>query len=326
MVYTRPWPLPPRSAAATLHHLTDTHVGYGDPYDVDDTAKKMAAARDMRSAFVRGIDGQIHTGDITDDGGGTDANEATQDARALEFLAAMEREGVPSVWCVGNHDLRDRDGETGGRLPYTTDAWEWAYGRPANGVVDMGEVRVVHFAPPQLTWAQDEANRWIIAPERLEWLDKQCRESNRPVILANHYPLAELNESFGWGSGSYLNPRGDIAAIIDANPSVAGMICGHTHYQTTDVRSTEILTIGSRRIVHIVGPSLAVTGPPEHTGYADSAPVPQRSLYISILDPTRWQIRYRTHTPGLWEDIEGWRVTELDVSAGTEIHTQGGTA
>lgn len=325
MVYTRPWPLPPRDALATVHQITDSHMGYGDPYNVDDTAKKMAAARDMSSVFIRHLDGWVHTGDITDDGGGTDPGEATQDARSLDWLAQVDP-GLPSVWCPGNHDLRDRDGDIGSNPAYTTDAWEYAYGRPANGVVDMGGVRVVHFAPPQLTWDQDQANGWAISPERLSWIDQQCQAADRPVILANHYPIAEVNESHGWTASSYLQPRGNIAGIIDANPTVAGMICGHTHYETTDVRSVEALTIGSRRIIHIVGPSLALTGPPMHTGYADSVSVPQRSLYISVLDPTRWQIRYRSHTPGRWEGVDGWRVTTIDSITGEETRSQGGTA
>jgi hypothetical protein len=222
--------------------------------------------------------------------------------------------------------LRDREANLGGHQPYSRAAWEYVYQRSANSVVDMGESRVITFAPDRHTWdaAEKKATPWTIPPHTLAWIDAQAQQSDRPVILANHYPLEQMNLEAGLSApGASVEPRSGLDEVIEANPTIAGMLTGHRHLAVSYKRVATVLTVGKRSIIHLCGPSSAFSKYASTVPYADPS-APQYSLYVSILEPTRWQVRFRTHTPGAWADIDGWRVTELDSAAGTVTHTEGG--
>lgn len=322
----RPWPNPPTDAAATIHQITDSHIGYSDPYATQgswDKSKIYAATNDINSGFISTVDGLVHTGDITDDGGGIGPGEGAQDGTAIQWLASLyhQRPDLPTVICPGNHDLWDRVTNLGSGLQYSSQAWEHVYQREANGVTDIGEVRVVHFTPPTMD-VNDDSN-WRISKGRLEWIDRQCQDTHRPVVLATHYPLQEMNLQNGVASGgSSLSPSDEMNQIIESNPNVIGMLTGHRHLAASYVRVATVLTIGSRNIVHLCGPSLALSLYDGTAQYGQPL-APQYSLYVSILDQDQWQVRLRSHTPARWGDIDGFRIIELDRKAASVSHSNG---
>lgn len=306
MAYTRPWPVPP-SDVTTLYHLSDSHIGYSSPYDQSpvgwDYTKSTAMLADIDSALVRGVDGVVHTGDITDDGGGPSSTEQGQDEFALDWLPQLYP-GVPSAWCIGNHDIWDRPSASRAE-------WESVYGRSANGAVDMGHVRVLHFAPD----AHRRGDEWTIPPETLAWLDTAVQGSDRPVILVNHFPLFELG-------GGGPKPTAPITALIADNPKVIAHLCGHQHYTVTDTRTVSLLTFGARKVMHVCGPSVGMSGA-GGVGYAGLGSAPMWALYVSVLSDTRFDIRYRRHSAHAWDGPNRWRVQAVDAAAGTITSTMG---
>lgn len=321
----RPWPNPP-SGGTTLHHITDSHVGYSDPYTKTpwDKQKVMAMADDVNSGFIRHITGMVHTGDITDDGGGTGPGEGAQDGNAIEWLNRLysDRPDIPKVIAPGNHDLWDRIQNLGSGLAYSSAAWEHAYGLPANGVTDIGDVRVVHFSPPTMDINED--SRWEISTGRLQWIDQQAKATSRPVVLATHFPLPELNLQNGLSSpGPAISPQSELDQVIESNSNIIGFLSGHRHLAASYVRVASVLQIGSRNIVHLCGPSVAFSLHDGGAAYAQPF-APQFSLYVSILDTDRWQVRLRSHTPARWADFtNGYRVIELDRKTGERSNSNG---
>lgn len=293
MTQTRPWPLPTppddTDAALTVHHVSDTHIGYR-PWSHAE-ADHMAA--DIAHGLIPPVDVLVHTGDIVD---GPDL--PTEDTYAKTWLAAAAKD-APSVWAVGNHDIRDR-------TPHTRAAWEAVYGRPANTYLDVAGWRIV-------TWAVDTHvtnTNWVIPDATWDWLDAVIGAAPGPVLLAEHYPLWEL----GVTDVNCVQPAARMADLISAHPNIAGMLAGHMHWEIEDPRQAKFVAVGSRALFPVVTDVSSMLSISELTR-DQSAQLQSISTYITM-HPDRWELRYRFHGRHGWGGPAGLRVTTLHLGTG----------
>lgn len=300
MVETRPWPIPAGTLAVdgsvTIQHVSDTHFGYRSWSHQEGDHQR----RDIEQGLIPPITAFVHTGDIVDG-----PNLPTEDAYAKSWMTAAAK-GVPSVWCMGNHDLRDRS-------PNTRAAWESVYGRSANSFVDVAGWRIV-------TWAVDSHvtnTDWIIPAATWTWLDSVIGAAPGPVLLADHYPLWEL----GVAQVNAVQPASRMAELISDYPHIAGMIAGHMHWEIGDARAAKFVPVGNRSLFPIITDVSSMLSISPLTR-DQSAQLPSISTYVTMW-PDRWEVRYRLHGRHGWGGPAGMRVTTLHLDTGLVEHTMG---
>jgi 3',5'-cyclic-AMP phosphodiesterase len=293
---TRPWPVPPLllEGGLTVHHISDTHIGYR----AWSHAESAHMLRDLNDGLIPPVDVCVHTGDIVD---GPDL--PTEDPYARSWLTSAAK-GAPSVWAVGNHDLRDR-------TPTTRAAWEAVYGRPGNTYVDVAGYRVVTFTVDSHTINAD----WVVPEATWSWLDQVTAAAPGPVVLAEHFPPWEL----GVAEMNALQPPERFAELVSDHPQIVGMLAGHMHWEPSDERSAVMLQVGNRTnfpVLTDVSSMLSISG----LSRDQSAQLPSVSAYVTIL-PDLWEVRYRHHGPHAWSGPGGMRVTRLHLDTGEETRT-----
>ena len=213
--------------------------------------------------------------------------------------------GVPSLWVPGNHDLWDRPN----RL---RSEWESVYGRPGNSYLDLPSgLRIVGFCPdfhtsPDATWQLDSGT--------LAWLDSACGSTSNPVLLADHYPPAEL------GFSSTIQPADAFTDLVSSHPNICGMLTGHLHLNIDTAQSTNLLTIGNRTNFPVVSDVSSIFSQ-TLTDRSQSARVPTISWFVTVY-PDRWLIHYRSHGAQHWTGPLGLGVTTMDLATGTITHNR----
>lgn len=306
MTTTRPWPSPaqarpwpvPSAEATTIHHVSDGHYGYRiwstDEYD------HMRA--DILNGLIPAVHASVNTGDISDGTYNTSGIPlATQDAYLLVWLADVAK-GVPTLWAPGNHDYRDRP-------PYTKEAWEAVYGQSVLSVLDLADYRLIAFGPDYYT---GNSSPWVIPEATWAWIDAQIQASPNPVILVNHYPPSEL---VAGNTLLSVQPPAAFTDLVDANPAVVGLLCGHMHFELDSYQAAQFVTLGSRTVPVVCDVSSMLSLP---YGYDrdKSGQVPSWSAYVSLLGD-RWEIRYRGHGPRAWTGPGGARLTTMRLDTAT---------
>ena len=301
----RPWPIPSCNAfdqlpdgCILINHVSDTHFGYR-PWSFDEGDHML---RDIQQGLIPPVDVMVHTGDMIDDVSSYCGVSplATQDSYTLNWLPAAAK-GAPNLWVPGNHDYWDRPN----RL---RSEWESVYGRPANSFVDVAGWRIVGFAPSVHT---SPDNLWTIEQATWDWLDQVCASAPGPIILADHYPPQELEGS------NYVDPPGNLDALIAGYPSIAGMLTGHEHYNIEAGNSVRFLPLGGRQLPVISDVSSLFSQ--SIASRDQSARVPTISCYITAM-PDRWEIRYRSHGAHRWTGPLSQRVTTMDLATATVAH------
>lgn len=293
MTETRPWPIPP-SDGLLIHHVSDTHFGYRPwSYGEGDSMQD-----DLLDNLVPAADVFVHTGDIVD-GEADQLSHAREDAYALRWLHRAAR-GAPSLWAMGNHDVRER-------RVHTRAEWERIYRRPANTFVDVQGVRLVTFAVDTFT---GNSTPWVVPAETWAWLDTVIAAASGPCILVDHYPPAEL----GVGSANHVQPASSLNDLVSGHPNIMGMLCGHMHSELDDPNAAQFLTIGGRALPVLtdISSMLSLDG----RSRDQSAQIQSHSAYVTVLED-RWEVRYRAHGTHAWSGPEGQRVTTLDLASGT---------
>lgn len=285
---TRPWPLPP-SGGLLIHHVSDTHFGYR-PWSYDESEHLQD---DLLDNLVPEPDVFVHTGDITE------AGAHVEDAFALRWLHRAAR-GRPSLWAMGNHDVR-------ARTVHTRATWERTYRRAANTFVDVDGVRLVTFAVDDFT---GNTTPWVVPSATWAWLDTVVGAASGPVILVSHYPPSDL----GVAPENHIQPDASLDALVDGHPAIVGMLCGHMHWDLDDPRAAKFATVGGRSIPVLTDISSMLS----LDGYSrdQSARLQSHSAYVSVL-PDRWEVRYRAHGTHAWSGPSGLRVTTLDLATGS---------
>lgn len=282
---SRPWPLLPDDGL-TLHHISDTHIGYR-PWSYAESDHMLD---DLNYGLIGPVDAMVHTGDIVDG-----ADLGTEDVYAEGWLYDAAR-NAHSLWAMGNHDVRTR-------VPHTRAAWEHAYGRSANTFLDVDGYRIVTWAVDDHTWDDD----WIVPDATWDWLDDVIGAAPGPVVLAQHFPPWELTN---WRVNS-LQPSAKLADLVGTYPAVAGMLCGHMHWEIEDTRAARFVEIGGRSLPVLtdVSSMLSIDGQSRDI----SAQFQSYSAYVTLYSD-RWEVRYRAHGTHGWSGPAGQRVTTLGLA------------
>lgn len=294
---SRPWPVP-SAEATTIHHVSDGHYAYRSW----STAEHDHMRADILDGLMPAVHASVNTGDISDGTYNTSGLPLdVQDAYLVPWLHDVAK-GVPTLWTPGNHDYRDRP-------PYTKEAWEAVYGQPVLKVLDLADYRLIGFGPDYYT---GNGSWWVIPDSTFAWIDAQAQASPNPVIIVNHYPPAELVDGNNWLS---VQPPDAFTAVIDANPKVVGLLCGHMHYELDSFQAAQFVTLGSRTVPVVCDVSSMLSLP---SGYSRdmSGQVPSTSAYVSLLGD-RWEVRYRGHGPRAWVGPGGARLTTMDLATAT---------
>lgn len=297
MTSTRPWPIPSSPDDGILiHHVSDTHFGYRSwSY-----AESDHMTDDLLDNLVPPADVFVHTGDITDHGA------PAEDAYAQRWLKRAARDR-PSLWAMGNHDVRDRGN-------HTRAEWERLYRRSANTFVDVGGVRLVTFAVDSFTGT---STAWVVPAATWTWLDGVVSAAPGPVILVDHYPPSEL----GVAAENYLQPASTFDTFVGDHPAVIGMLSGHMHFGLTDPSAAAFWTIGGRSIPVLCDIS-SMLSLPGGLSRDQSAQVQSHSAYVTVQEG-RWQVRYRAHGTHAWSGPSGMRVTTLDLATAAVSRSMG---
>ncbi len=176
--------------STVLAHLSDTHFDGGDR-----ASFRARQAMDHLNSLPGHLDAIIVTGDITDHGLPSEAEEAEK------VLASPT---VPVYMCPGNHD---------GYTPYDG---------PLNRAFDIGGIRLL--MADSVLQGRDEG---LLAPETLQWLRSELSAAAGPVLIGLHHPPADLHQPFI--DNIKLSNSGELAAIVTAHPQVLAVLCGHAH-------------------------------------------------------------------------------------------------
>lgn len=255
---------------------------------------------DILTGLIPPVDGFVITGDITDNA------LATEDSYAKSWLTAAAK-GKPSMWVMGNHDVRDAAG--------TRANWEKRYGRAANTVTDIpgpdGGIRLVGFGADVNTWAKTgDDSPWTIPDSTWSWIDDQCSSATTPVVLCCHYPPWEL----GYSLINSIQPVSRLDDLVSKYPGIVGMLVGHMHLEITDKKSDSFVQLGGRDhfpVIMGVSAMLSISGLVQD----QSARLPSISKYVTFHED-RWEVRYRLHGPHSWGGPGGFRMTTLNIPTG----------
>ena len=339
----RDWPLPTNSAMAGntfVNFVTDTHYAYMPWSD----RQLINMAYDVKKGLIPTPDAFLHGGDICDSPGehGYQPGDSTklkdQDDFMLTYkggwLNNMNPNNVPSLWCMGNHDVRRRS-------PSTRAKWEGIYGRSANQVLDLPNMRIVMFAPDSHIYYYSDNPKhdtgWNIPDATWDWIDQQIGGTTKPVLLLNHYPPAELANVNDRYSAFADNPYGTLflnkktksggsttstsnlvnpwvtyklADIVSSHSNIAGFVCGHMHFLDSDPRMASFQVIGNKTLPVISGPSpVHQTSNDRKWGHRNIT----KSLYMNFT-PDHWEIRYRYHSAARWDGPDMGRITTMNLS------------
>lgn len=333
-----------KAGGTFVNFVTDTHYAYMPWSD----KQLLNMAYDVKKGLIPKPDAFLHGGDMCDSPGenGYQPGDSTKLKNQDDFMLTYKggwlnnmANGVPSLWTMGNHDIRRRN-------PHTRVHWESIYGRKANDVLDLPHMRIVMFAPDSHVYYYANSTKndtgWPIPDATWDWVDQKIGETSKPVMLLNHYPPAEManeNERYPQGGDSmyntyYLNKKTatggstggttnipkpwvsyKLADIVSAHSNVTGFMCGHMHFVDHDPRMASFQHIGNKIIPVICGPSPTLQ-------FSDNRKWGHRattkSLYVNMT-PDHWQIRYRYHSAAMWSGPNGARMTTMDLANHTIV-------
>jgi len=197
-------------AAMFLVQLSDMHVTTSDtPSGVAlDPVGRLARAVDSLNGLDRCPDVVICTGDLVDVGTTTEYDL---------LLAELDR--LESRWYVvaGNHDRADGFAEAFADRP------EIPAEAPFQWVVDEHPLRLVGL---DSTWP--DRGDGALDADRLTWLaDTLAEARDHPTLIAMHHP--PLVTGMWWMDYGGCDGSAELRRIVEANPQVLRLLCGHIH-------------------------------------------------------------------------------------------------
>jgi Icc protein len=243
-----------------IAHLSDTHLN-GSPH----AAERSERVLGYLNRLSRPIDVLLVTGDIADHG------LAEEYAEAAQILVAEP----PVLMLPGNHDVRG---------PFR----QGLLGTPASDgpINQLQQVAGVAFLlcdssiPGRDDGALDE--------ETLEWISMTLAEvgPGMPTFICFHHPPVSIGIEYVDQIRLFDTDR--LAAIIEANPQVVAVLCGHAHTAAAS-------TFAGRPLLVAPGVTSTVTLPWEVERVVDYRPPP--AVAFHILDDTgRLTTHYRPVT------------------------------
>ncbi len=193
--------------------ISDLHiVPEGQLTHSIDTAARLAEAVDHINEEHPDAEFCIAAGDLADRG---------ETAAYRRLRSEFERLTIPLHLTLGNHDCRENF------LKVFSDA-------PAasTGFVDLCIDRQGHRV---LVMDSLDTGRHagLLVPAQLDWLAEKLAEAeSRPVILALHHNIADLNVST---DGIKLDRNASLAEVLRRHPDVRHVISGHVHLTSSGV-------------------------------------------------------------------------------------------
>lgn len=177
-------PSRPRAKAFTFVQLSDSHVGFNKPPNLDARATFAEVIAKVR-ALPAQPDFVIHTGDVSQLSRDEEFDDAGQMLKAL---------GVPVFFVPGEHDMLDAAGGKAflSRFGKGTQGAGW-YSFDHRGVHFVALVNVADLKP---------GGMGNLGAEQLKWLkaDLAARPSSTPLVVFAHMPLWTLYPQWGWGT------------------------------------------------------------------------------------------------------------------------------
>ena len=220
-------PLGERRPPAGLHfvQISDSHIGFDKPANVDVTATLRAAIAKIKAdpeppAFI------LHTGDLT---------HLSKESEFDTVQQVIAEASLPVFYVPGEHDVLVDDGRTYlQRFGRHTRGAGW-HSFDHGGVHFVGLVNVVNLKAGGLG---------SLGREQLDWLEKDVKhlKSSTPIVVFAHIPLWSVYPDWGWGTDdseqalSYLKRFGSVSVlnghIHQVMQKVEGQVTFHTAMST----------------------------------------------------------------------------------------------
>lgn len=303
----RIWRHPDLRDGATLHHITDSHIGgHNEAGFADDWMTSIA--EDLDRLRVANNAGHVHTGDMIhwyDGGANTQATCDREESFYKTWRATVKGDGLPFAEAVGNHDLVGPI-VAGARVPRTSAAWAASMGLASqNNVYDLGQVKVITVGPQ--TWAQP--SNYVLSVGTLAWLDTQLQAAGKPCWVAAHVPFNEQYGSNSNGAAAVEPGNPALTDLIASNPNAIGWLSGHRHVDIRAVpRHATSFAVGGRRIFGVNGPSC---GGGSAVPFADHQWHGwNHSMFLTYLGDSL-DVRWRDHNSRAWINPPGETVRHV---------------
>jgi len=213
-----------------IAQITDTHIlEPGDlAFGLIDTSARLAACVARLNALETPPDIVVATGDLVDSG-------SEVEYRQLRRLLSPLK---PPVYAIpGNHDSRANM-----RMAFGPDGYLPGQGPFLQYTIEDYPVRIVAVD----TVVEGEAGGIMDEP-RLAWLAARLAEDRtRPTVIIMHHP--PFATGIAHMDGMNCANAGALARVIEKNPQVERILCGHVH------RAIQARFAGT---VAMIGPSAA---------------------------------------------------------------------
>lgn len=282
---TRPWPVPPDGS--TLHVMSDTHFGLLTTRRKDKFGGDLLLDRMMPAVAAH-----LHCGDFVQ------APDTTQDTEGLAWASTYL--GDAPLWIdIGNHDV---DGTWGGTTRTGAQA-ATALGMPGRDwTTDLGFARLISLGIENVSGGSPQ-----IDAASLTYLDTQLAAAGtQPCWVTSHAPLyntvgagGPTTEYKSTDAGFYYPNDADIRAILADYPNAKAWISGHTHspIEANNLISAE--TIGGHTVAAINASAI------EYVEKVRDSNQPIHSVYVTAVDDTTIEVRFRNHGAGVWSGPDG---------------------
>jgi 3',5'-cyclic AMP phosphodiesterase CpdA len=212
---------PDDARALRFVQISDTHIGFDKPANVDVTATLRAAVARIKAdpdppAFV------LHTGDLT---------HLSKPAEFDTLQQVLAELSLPVFYVPGEHDVLGDDGHSYlERFGKGTHGAGW-HSFDRGGVHFIGLVNVVDLKAGGLG---------TLGAEQLTWLERDVKplKSSTPIVVFAHIPLWSVYPEWGWGTDdseralSSLKRFGSVSILNGHIHQVMQKVEGHVTFHT----------------------------------------------------------------------------------------------
>lgn len=201
--------------------ISDSHIGFNKDAnpDVAGTLKKTIERVNALPVQPQLV---LHTGDITH------FSKAAQFDDAQQLLGELR---VPELHTVpGEHDVFDNGTEYFNRFGSASNNKGY-YSFDHSGVHFVGLLNVLNYLPGGLHTLGDDQLHWLKT-------DLDGRSSSTPIVVFAHYPLWNIYEPWGWGTGdsdqalSHLKRFGSVTVVNGHIHQVVQKVEGNITFHT----------------------------------------------------------------------------------------------
>lgn len=269
--------------------VTDLHFGRAAPYRGVER-KLTAHAPALTAAFVDDMNRRVRPdfvvvlGDVIED-----ESPELDVANYTEAAAILSRLDMPVRYVYGNHDL----------VNLSHDQLLQISGEPAlNSSFDAGGWHLVLLHSTASLELPDRPGRGYglraeVAPEHLEWLDRDLAAASRPAIVFTHFAPADLNLAGQFWfehapEKAMLANRAEVRDVLESH-DVAMAMNGHVHWNNHTVHN---------QVSYITIQSLVENASGDGEPAGSWALVEAGGSHVEVTVSGRDPARYRVHRLG----------------------------